>query len=86
MLYIDHPNNDGLKSKSPTRKLGAQIKDKIAKAETAGKEQAKGSNKDKVPVTVLTGFLGSGKTTLLNQILKEFHGKRIAVIENPGFA
>ncbi|CAK9060627.1 unnamed protein product [Durusdinium trenchii] len=63
-------------------KLGAQIKDKIAKAETAGKEQAKGSNKDKVPVTVLTGFLGSGKTTLLNQILKEFHGKRIAVIEN----
>jgi len=33
-------------------------------------------------VTVLTGFLGSGKTTLLNRILKENHGKRIAVIEN----
>ncbi len=35
-----------------------------------------------VPVTILTGFLGSGKTTLINRVLKEQHGRRIAVIEN----
>jgi len=37
---------------------------------------------DKIPCSVLTGFLGSGKTTLLNHILRVNHGKRIAVIEN----
>jgi len=36
----------------------------------------------KVPVTILTGFLGSGKTTLVNYIMKENHGKRIAVVIN----
>ena len=40
------------------------------------------SPEDRIPTTVLTGFLGAGKTTLLNHLLTENHGKRICVIEN----
>lgn len=43
---------------------------------------ADSSDKDRTPITVVTGFLGAGKTTLVNYILKEQNEWKIAVLEN----
>jgi len=37
---------------------------------------------ERIPVTVLTGFLGAGKTTLLNHLLSSKHGYKCAIIIN----
>ena len=42
----------------------------------------KPSEAEKLPVTLVTGFLGSGKTTLINNMLSKEHGWKLAVIQN----
>ena len=37
---------------------------------------------ERVPVTLVTGFLGSGKTTLVNQFLSNRAGVKAAVLVN----
>jgi cobalamin biosynthesis protein CobW len=36
----------------------------------------------KVPATIVTGFLGAGKTTLVRQVMEQAQGRRIAIIVN----
>ena len=50
--------------------------------ETTESDVQSSQNKEKVPVTILTGFLGAGKTSLLHYILNVEHQKKIAVILN----
>ncbi len=40
------------------------------------------SSLEKLPVTIITGFLGSGKTTLISKLMQNPGGKRLAIVVN----
>jgi len=71
---------------APGNERATRLNEHCAELQAATKEAVKEWETEeaakKVPVYMLTGFLGSGKTTLLNHILKDMHGKKLAVIEN----
>ena len=48
----------------------------------SGAQASVAKSDTRIPATVVTGFLGSGKTTLINRILREQHGRKLAVIVN----
>lgn len=39
-------------------------------------------NQERIPVTIITGFLGAGKTSLLNKLISKHPEKKFAIIEN----
>ncbi|GAB5369455.1 hypothetical protein AAMO2058_001406000 [Amorphochlora amoebiformis] len=57
---------------------------KDPKTDSPPKEEGEKETSEKVPVTVVTGWLGSGKTTFLRHVLETLRasGRKIAIIQN----
>lgn len=66
---------------APAIQADAEAKSEMAGVEGALKAMGR-KDGDKLPVTVLSGFLGAGKTTLMQHILSNRHGLKVAVIVN----
>jgi G3E family GTPase len=55
---------------------------KIFTKETGSPLPLDASSMNRIPVTLITGFLGAGKTTLLNNLLTQSQHEKLAVIVN----
>ncbi len=59
------------------KQIEKEIKSKKVKDNESSKQKS-----NRLPVTIITGYLGSGKTTLVNHILQNNKGLKVAVIVN----
>jgi G3E family GTPase len=65
---------------NPSRQ--ADVLQDVRKAKKALLADLSVPRNDKLPVTVLSGFLGSGKTSLMTHILTNYQGMRVAILVN----
>ncbi|CBN79903.1 conserved unknown protein [Ectocarpus siliculosus] len=70
-------------SSSPTRS-SSSLEAAASSAETTSQleQDEEGGSDDRVPVTLISGFLGAGKTSLLQSLLKNRQGIRIGMVVN----
>ncbi|CAN0257884.1 unnamed protein product [Ectocarpus sp. 6 AP-2014] len=71
-------------SSSPTRS-SSSLEAAASSAETTSQleqDEEEGGSDDRVPVTLISGFLGAGKTSLLQSLLKNRQGIRIGMVVN----
>jgi len=86
MVHVMWNTRDHKKALNPSERVGHHF----SSGDTFGvygdiqayEEFVEKKEEEKIPVTILTGFLGAGKTTLLNYILREQREMKIAIIEN----